>query len=146
MANLVIVEGDLFTENPKIRSVWVDGNRFEIAESKPAEVDPLGTWDLEVETGDGQILPSQLVIEGELGSLSGSISAMGGTIVLLSAEVSASTLTITFDGSSLGMPGTFTIDLDIEGDSASGSGIGPPGDFTVEGRRTSQPDTLEGIR
>ncbi len=44
------------------------------------------------------------------------------------------------------MPGTFTIDLDIEGDNASGSGIGPAGEFEVEGRRTSQPDTLRDIR
>jgi hypothetical protein len=146
MANLVVVEGELFGESPKIRSVWVDGNRFEIGENKPAEVDPVGTWDLEVETGDGQILPVQMAIEGELGSLSGSVSAMGGTLILTSAEVSGATLTVTFDGAPLGMPGTFTIYLDIEGDSTSGSGSGPAGDFSIEGRRTNQPDSPEEIR
>jgi imidazolonepropionase-like amidohydrolase len=146
MANLVVVEGDLFGESPKIRSVWVDGDRFEIGESKPAEVDPVGTWELEVDAGDGQILPVQMIIEGELGSLVGEVSVMGGTLSLTSAEVSGSTLTVTFDGASLGMPGEFTIDLDLEGDSASGSGTGPTGGFALEGRRVSQPDNPEVTR
>jgi hypothetical protein len=142
----VVVEGELFADSPKIRSVWVDGHRFEIGESKPAEIDPVGTWDLKVDAGDGQILPVQMVVEGELGSLVGSVSAMGGTLDLTSAEVSGTTLTVTFDGASLGMPGTFTIDLDIDGESASGSGSGPTGAFGLEGRRVSKPDSPEVTR
>lgn len=143
MANLVVADGDLFVDQPKIREVWIDGDRFELKDVKPAEVTPVGTWDLEVHTGDGQVLPSRLVVEQTDTGFGGSISAMGATLDLSSVEVSGSTVTITFDGSSLGMPGTFTLDLQIEGDSARGSGDGPPGSFDVKGTRTSSPDTEE---
>ena len=43
LANLVVVDGDLFVEKPKIREVWIEGNRYEIKDSKPAEIEPAGT-------------------------------------------------------------------------------------------------------
>lgn len=37
MANLVIVDGDLFVDKPKLRAVWVDGKPYEIEERKSEE-------------------------------------------------------------------------------------------------------------
>jgi len=42
MANLLVVDGELFTEHPKIRTVWVDGMPYE-NEEKKAGVDATGT-------------------------------------------------------------------------------------------------------
>ena len=39
MANLVVVEGELFVDRPRIREVWIDGRRYEVEKTKPPEVD-----------------------------------------------------------------------------------------------------------
>ncbi len=145
MANLAVVDGDLFADKPKVREVWIDGRRYEVKESKPAEVEPAGTWELVVTTGDGQQIPVTLSLSGKAGALTGAIGAMGRELPVTSAEVSGSTLEVSFDGTGLGMPGTISFSLDIEGDGAKGSGVAPEGGFTIEGRRTAKPDP-EGIR
>lgn len=143
MANLVITEGDLFVDGAKIRAVWIDGERYEIKESKPAEVDPAGSWDYVVTTGDGQQLTGTLTIAGEVGALSGTITAMGGTLELASVEVSGTALEVSFDSTPLGMPGTIDMSLDISGDSASGSGQSPGGPFTITATRAAGSDDPE---
>ena len=40
MANLVVVEGGLFVDDPKIRELWIDGVRHEVKETKPPERTP----------------------------------------------------------------------------------------------------------
>ncbi|MFQ5528461.1 MAG: amidohydrolase family protein [Thermoanaerobaculia bacterium] len=136
MANLVIVEGDLFAEKPAVREVWVDGHRFEIKESKPAEVEPAGTWNLTVTTGDGQTLPAVMILTGEADSLEGTISdPEGNQVPISSATVSGTKLEIVFDGTPYGMPGDIEFDLNIEGDSGSGDGMSPAGPFTIKGTR-----------
>ena len=42
VANLVVVEGDLFDKDAKIRDVWVDGERYEI--TPPDAMDITGRW------------------------------------------------------------------------------------------------------
>ncbi len=143
MANLVVVEGDLFTEKPKVREVWVDGHRFEIKESKPAEIEPAGTWNLTVTTGDGQTLPAVMVLTGDAANLSGTISDPDGNQVpLSSASVSGMRLEIVFDGTAYGMPGDIEFTMDIEGDSGSGSGTSPAGEFTIKGQRSETPEVI----
>ncbi len=139
MANLAVVDGDLFSEKPKVREVWIDGRRYEVKESKPAEVEPAGTWELVVTTGDGQKMPVTLTLSGKAGALDGAIGAMGREVPVSSAEVSGSTLEVSFDGTDLGIPGTISFSLEIEGDGAKGSGVAPEGGFTLEGRRTAKP-------
>lgn len=140
MANLVVVEGELFTAETRVREMWIDGRHYEIKESKPPEVEPAGSWQLVVETPDGQQLPVRLVLEGEAPSLSGTVSAMGsGPLPLSSAEVSGAAVEITFDSTGLGMPGSITFTLEIEGDEAAGNGVSPRGPFTISGSRTAAP-------
>lgn len=143
MANLVVVQGELFTADGKIRSVWVDGQRYELEEIAPPEVDPLGTWDLDITAGGGARITAVLEITGDPGQLSGTITGQGVAIPLTDASVSAKNLTVTFDGTSLGMPGTFTLTLSLDGDQARGSGTGPMGSFSLEGTRTSQPEVRQ---
>jgi imidazolonepropionase-like amidohydrolase len=138
IANLTVAEGDLFTEETKIREVWIDGRRYEIKERKPPEVEPAGEWDLTIDAG-GERISTRLSLAGQAPDLTGSLEAMGNRVELLSAEVSGSAVEVAFDGASFGMPGQFRFTLEIEGDRARGSGSGPPGPFSLEGTRVSKP-------
>lgn len=141
MANLVVAEGDLFTADTRIRAVWIDGRRHEIKESEPPGVEPAGTWRLTVETPDGQQLPATLVLVGEATALSGTISAMGSEpLRLAGATVSGSSLEVTFDSTPMGMPGTITFTVEIDGDRAEGNGTAPSGPFTISGSRLPEPE------
>ena len=139
MANLLVVEGDLFAEKPKLREVWVDGRRFELKDVKPPEINPAGTWELIIAAGENR-LPVTMELVGTMDDLSGSISTPAGQLPFSSVEVSGKKVEITFDGSSLGMPGTFTFNMSVKGDTARGAGTGPPGSFTFKGKRTSKPE------
>jgi len=144
IANLVVVEGELFSEETAVREVWIDGRRFEVKEREPPEVEPAGEWDLRVEAG-GDTLSARLVLEGEAPDLTGRLEFQGQTVELQSAEVSGSSVEITFDGAGLGMPGEFTMTLEVEGDGVRGSGAGPPGPFSVKGTRVSPPPAPEEV-
>lgn len=140
IANLAVTEGDLFTEEARVREVWIDGTRHEIEERLPPEVEPAGEWELQIDAGH-QIVPARLVLEGAAPSLTGTLTVMGAEVRLSGAEVSGSTVEIEFDGSPFGMPGAFEMTLDVEGERAEGGGSGPPGSFGVEATRVSKPDT-----
>ena len=143
IANLLVVEGDLWVEKPKLREVWVDGIRYELKELKPPEVDPVGTWDIVIDAGPGGKIPVQLVIQGEIGSLSGTIGSSAGTLPLGSVEVSGKAVEIAFDSTPFGMPGTIQIKLNVAGETASGSGTSPQGPFRLTGKRVSTPEVLQ---
>lgn len=140
IGNLVVVEGDLFVENPKITELWVDGKRYTLKELEPPEIEPAGTWELTLLIPDGSQIPVTLELVGEAPSLDGSIAAMGQAAPVTSAQVSGSSIEVIIDSTRFGMPGTITLNLEIDGDSASGSGTAPPGGFTIRGSRTSKPD------
>jgi hypothetical protein len=144
MANLVVVEGDLFTDETRIRELWIDGRHYEVKEVLPPEVEPAGTWQLTIETPDGQTIPVTLVLAGKAPALSGTVSAMGSDPLPLSAaEVSARSIEITFDSTGLGMPGSITFNLEIDGEQAAGNGVAPDGPFTISGSRTVRPEDAE---
>lgn len=140
MANLVLVEGELFAEKPRVREVWIDGRRYEIKDSKPATIEPAGTWELEVTTQDGETILATLILEGETTSLSGTITdPTGNPIPLARAVVSGSRLEIAFDGAAYGMPGDVEFFLEIDGDKGSGDGTSPDGPFTLKASRSIGP-------
>ena len=140
MANLVIVEGELFAEKTSISEVWIDGRRFELAKLVPPEVDPAGTWNLVMGVAGMDEVQGDLVLTGDPARMEGSLRVMNNTLELREARVSGKRLNITVDTARLGTSGTITINLDIEGDSARGTGSGPFGEFTVRGTRVEDPD------
>jgi imidazolonepropionase-like amidohydrolase len=144
MANLVEVEGDLFVDKPKIRAVWIEGERFEVKVSKPAKIDPAGTWTLTVKTPDGQSIPATLEVAGKSGSWTGSIAALEKKVDLQSVEVSGKKLIVEFEGSPFGESGTVKFELEIDGDNASGSGEMESGTLEVTGSRTPKRGTEVG--
>lgn len=138
IANLVVVEGDLFVAKPKIREVWIDGRRLEIKETKPPEIDPAGTWSLTLDTGGGKMQVT-VILTGSVDDLSGAITSQAGELPLLSAEVSGKSVDFAIDSTSMGMPGTITFQMSVSGETSSGSGTSPRGSFTFTGRRTEKP-------
>lgn len=145
IANLVVTDGDLFAKDTKVRSVWVDGNRYEVEEVKPPEGDPRGTWDLTALGAGGEKYPFTLVVGGEIGALTGTVSVMGNEIP---ADISQSgkRVIVSFNSAPLGSAGLIRFSLEFNEDAAAGSGGSPFGDFSLTGSRTAKPSREGGAR
>lgn len=143
MANLIVVEGELFTENPSINEVWVDGRQYVLAALVPPTIDPAGTWDLVLGLGGMGDVEATLVLSGPVGAMQGSLTVMGNDTPLNEVRVSGERVIARIDASRFGGSGTISIRLDIDGERARGSGSGPFGEFSVRGRRIAGPDDQE---
>ncbi len=144
MANLVIVEGELFAEDgPSISQVWVDGRQHVIATLVPPGVDPAGTWAVTLGVSGMGEIDATLVLRGPPTNMEGTLNVMGTEAPLSDVRVSGERVIASIDASRLGAAGTISIRMDIDGDRARGTGTGPFGEFTVRGRRTSEPDEEE---
>ncbi len=55
IANLTVTRGKLFSEEGRVREVWVDGNRYETAKD---ETTPKGEWAIEGAAGKGTLVVS----------------------------------------------------------------------------------------
>ena len=143
MANLLVVDGELWTEKPKILDVWIDGRRYPQRSAKAPAMDPTGEWRLTLRLGDEGEPPEILLrLAGTPEELAGQVEAGNFVLDLSSALLSGSTLEVVYDGARIGAPGSVTLELELEGDRARGKGLGPSGEFEVEGRRV--PDRAEG--
>ncbi|MBS3823559.1 MAG: amidohydrolase family protein [Wenzhouxiangellaceae bacterium] len=143
MANLVIVDGELFGEETTINEVWVDGHRFELTRLVPPEVDPAGTWDLTLGLAGMGDVDATLKLSGEPANMDGILMVMGNETPLSEARVSGKRLQVRIDAARFGEAGTITINMDIDGDRGRGNGSGPFGEFTVRGTRSSGPGDEE---
>lgn len=143
MANLVVVDGDLFGEETTISEVWVDGHRFELAKLVPPEVDPAGTWDLTLGLEGMGDVDATLKLSGEPANMDGILVVMGNETSLSEARVSGKRLQVRIDAARFGGAGTISINMDIDGDRGRGNGSGPFGEFTVRGTRSSGPGDEE---
>jgi len=144
MANLLVVNGDLFTEGPGIAQVWVDGNRFVVEAIEPPTVDPAGTWEVTLGMGEMGDMDARIVLSGPPTSMTGTMEVMGTEASFDEVRVSGERVIARLDAARLGGSGTITVRLEIDGDRARGTGSGPFGEFTVRGRRTATPDEEEG--
>jgi imidazolonepropionase-like amidohydrolase len=104
-ANLVISEGDLFTEESAIRDVWVQGKQYGI--TRAPQIDPRGTWTI-ASDDQGTFKNATLRLEGPLNRIRGTIE-MGGRrpVNLTSVRVISETgrLEASFPGEPLGQEG-----------------------------------------
>ena len=138
VANLVVSEGDLFTEEATVRDVWVHGQVYGV--TRPPEIDPRGTWS--IASDDEWGFEATLRIEGPLNRLRGSIDVAGpdgATIDLASAEVVTETgrLEVRFDGEDLGYEGVALLAGSVRGEEFYGWTSLPNGsDPSFRGSRT----------
>ena len=142
VANLVVSEGDLFTEEATVRDVWVEGTVYGV--TRPAQVDPRGTW--RITSDDEWGFDAVLRLEGTLNRLSGSIELAAGPgdpdgvrIDLASASVVAETgrIEVRFDGEEMDYQGTALLAGSVSGDEFYGWTSLPNGaDPSFRGTRT----------
>jgi len=140
VANLVVSEGDLFTEEATVRDVWVQGRVYGV--TRPAQVDPRGTW--RIASSDEWGFDAELRIAGPLNRLTGSIEVSegrgtGAQMDLASATVVAETgrLEVTFDTEPLGYEGFALLAGSVQGEDFYGWTSLPNGaDPAFQGTRT----------
>ena len=122
VANLVVSEGDLFTEEATVRDVWVQGRVYGI--TRPTQIDPRGTWT--IASDDEWGFEAVLTLEGPLNRMRGNIEVAaegapdgeGLRINLASATAVAETgrIEARFDGEELGYEGTALLAGSVRGD------------------------------
>jgi imidazolonepropionase-like amidohydrolase len=108
-ANLVVSEGDLFTEESSVRDVWVQGRQYGV--TRPPQVDPRGTWTITSDDA-GTFKTATLRLEGPLNRIRGTIEMAGRRAVpLTSTRIIAETgrLEATFPGEPLGQEGALLL-------------------------------------
>lgn len=136
-ANLVVSEGDLFTEEGAIRDVWVQGTRFGV--TRPPQVDPRGTWTITSED-QGTFKSATLRLEGPLNRIRGTIEMPSRRPVnLTGVRVIAETgrLEATFNGEQLGLEGAVLLSGAVRDNEFYGWMSLPTGtDATYKGTRT----------
>jgi hypothetical protein len=92
IANLVVTDGDLFNEKTKIKTVFVDGRRFEIREPEkpkdPPKGDITGKWKLSYTTPDGPEESTADLAMSSDGTISGTLTSKRGTATIISGYLS----------------------------------------------------------
>ncbi len=125
VANIVVTDGELFSEDTSIRDVWVDGRRYEI---EPApESDPRGEW-LVVWDRDPRV-EAHLRLGGTPTGLDGTLAVNGTDVALSSANFrpEAGRLRFSVEGEPLGMEGIVRFSGSVNGDAVFGWSEVPEG-------------------
>lgn len=135
IANLVVTDGDLFSEKTKVKFVFVDGRKFEIREpdkpKDPPKGDMTGKWKINFTTPEGaQEATADLKMDSD-GTLSGTITHQFGTSTIGSGWLSADKFSFTFSVSMGGpTPTEVTFSGTVEGNTLKGNLTA--GDFSTE--------------
>jgi imidazolonepropionase-like amidohydrolase len=136
VANLIVADGDLFTEESSVRDVWVQGTRYGV--TRPPQVDPRGTWT--ITTDDAAGFAATLRLEGPINRVRGTIEVGNRRAInLASARIVSETgrLEATFNGEPLGYQGTILLTGSVQGEQFFGWMSLPNGaDPAYRGTRT----------
>lgn len=116
IANVVVASGDLFVDDARVLTTWIDGQPYD---NPPADnLDVRGTWEV---TAEGKTLP--LVVEGELDKLD---AKLGDEKVAFSAKADAVLLVAPAKLFEKG-EGAIRLPGRITGETISGTGDAPAG-------------------
>ena len=147
-ANFIVTSGDLFAEKTIIRESWIDGKRFEI---KPLpDIDPRGKWIVKGAKPSNDTI--RLALKGEPELLQGAITKTSAGVTkevkLTTASYSASLLSFSFPGDSLGFGGIIRMTATASENRLTGNGEWADGStFTWYADRsapfTPEPDTTK---
>jgi imidazolonepropionase-like amidohydrolase len=119
-ANIVVADGNLFTENAHINDVWVDGKRYVITPEE--SVNPRGEW--EISSAGNEINGILTIEETRPGRFGGTYSTNGTEVDLktVSVESAGSRIRADMDGDSLNANGFIRLTASItdDGDALEG--------------------------
>jgi imidazolonepropionase-like amidohydrolase len=127
MANLVVVDGDLFANGARIMDVWVDGERFEITDAT-IPPDARGRW--VVTALDGGAFSGELEITGaDATRLAGVFRASGEETRVSSLTLTAASRRLNFvlPATPVGQTGTMRLSATLDGNQIFGFGDLPDG-------------------
>ncbi len=140
IANLIVTEGDILTEDTKIRYVFTDGNKFDIKEKKAEEgekptINVTGKWELSIETPMGSMkINVDFLQEGA--SLSGKLSSQFGVSEFSGGTVSGNQISYNMVLSFAGQETDLYFSAIIEKDTMTGTVIqGTMGSAEFTGKR-----------
>jgi len=110
-ANLIVTDGDLFSQNAHILDVWVDGKRFEVTAGET--VNPRGEW--EISSAENEINGTLLIEESRPGRFGGTYAAGATEVKLKSVSVhdAGSRIRVDIDGDSLRIDGLIRLTASI---------------------------------
>jgi len=119
VANLVVVDGELFDEEAKIRDVWVDGERYEITPPDPMDI--TGQWAAAFEENGDEA--TFVITEGP------KITIKHGEAEAKAQKVALHQNRLTFQvkGDEFDMPGVWLASAVIEGGRMDGFTVSPDG-------------------
>ena len=127
IANLILMEGELFSKDAKVRYIFIDGKKFEIKKKKvkkgeKAGVNVTGKWEFEIKTEMGTfVMTVEFTQEGS--DLSGKLVSEFGTFEFSDGTVSGNDIyfdvSISFGGQDMNLSFSGV----VEGDSITGTVI-----------------------
>jgi len=125
LANIVVVDGDLFADGSTVRDVWVHGERYAV--NPAANADPRGEW--RITSTDEPRLNGTLKVDGTLARLRGSITLGDRSVDLSAVEAGteAGRVRVSFPGSAIGASGVVQLSASVTGDQAYGWSTLPDG-------------------
>ncbi len=129
-ANLVVADGDLFTEKSTIAETWVNGERFEFdTQTLP---DPRGQWSVVMRTADGQQIAGKLSIKGTRNRLKGKLIVSNNKFDLQHIDWQNYHFSFVVDAQPLNQTGVVRISLVVPSDNLTvdacvGTGLLPDG-------------------
>ncbi|HUU28031.1 MAG TPA: amidohydrolase family protein [archaeon] len=145
LANLIITDGDLFSEKTKIIETWVAGKPYKI--TPVPLIDARGTWKLNI-SSRGRELEGSLEISGQPEKLKASLELGGKKVKAEQAALDKRLLTLVFPSDSLGMEGLARFYGTVQKESIQGRGSWGDGSLLTWQARLAepfkeQPDTTE---
>jgi imidazolonepropionase-like amidohydrolase len=125
IANLVVTDGDLFEEKTKIRTIFVDGRKFEPHEPEkpkdPPKGDISGKWKLAFTTPDGPEEASADLSMEKDGKISGTVTGKRGVGTILNGYASVDKFSFTINIPVDGNPTDVTFSGTFDATSLKGS-------------------------
>jgi imidazolonepropionase-like amidohydrolase len=134
IANLVVTDGDIFSEKTKIKIVFVDGRKFEIKEAEkpkePPKGDMAGKWTISFTTPQGEQQATLDLKMSSDGSITGSVTHPYGTSTVSSGYLSGNSFSISFSADVGGQSLDVTLAGTLESNSIKGTLSAP--DFSTD--------------
>jgi len=118
VANFVITDGDLFTDQTRIMDVWVNGDRFNI--NSDNFIDVRGDWELV--SSDGSVEASMSITQSRPGRLGGTITIDGIEAELsgVSSDDGTRRFRADFDGDAFEIHGLIRLTASVSDDQLNG--------------------------
>lgn len=133
MANILVTDGDLFSEKTAVREIWIDGVQYEVRPEPVSDV--RGTWEFTLSVHPGAT--GVLTVKGKAEQPSGSITWAGKELKLENVTYAADRIAFRIRTDSIGWKGLMTMSGTVSEREIFGYGNRTDGvQFTWDARRT----------